>query len=1044
MKKIFTLLCCFSIAWLCLTTTAQLKIEKNTIKSFATHQGYTPAAVTPARTTSDSDVPAKAYAIRVYEDTRGGVQEFVSFDINNTADITIEKDLSQYYIRAAAEAEGYYYMINSMDGMCSYDLLRIDLETMNIDTVASYTADDYEAGIIFLDMTYDPAGDVMYGIGYDLETATESDEEGTLNVDLALVTIDLTTGSMTSKGHQGYCNLAAIAADAEGYLWGLSSDGSLWDINKNNGKPGEEWGTAGDKPVSLQSMCFNHDTGILYWAGFSTEWVDGEEKGKGFLSQFIFGEDAIQYTNMGSMANNSELIGLYIDSNPIAANTPEAVLDLTVTPAANGVQEATLAWINPSTLINGENINTALTVTIYRDNELIATLENQAAGQSAQYTDKEPSQGTHEYMVVCANENGTGQPTYIKNIFIGRDIPGNVTNLVAVKTTDKNEVTVSWEKPRTGINNGWYDEESLRYTVVRYPDNKLLAEVTTSTTLVDTDFTTLRGYYYEVTVKSVDGVGPSVISNTVVAGPALDTPYECDFSTDDAVKMWSVIDGDEDGHEWFPASYSKINQHFMKFAPDSKYNPQTTADDWLITPPINLKGGTTYTFEYEMLLLGPLFPVAFDITIGKKADAESQSTILDTTDSLVINMAFEPRNAIFEVENDGEYYLAFHIRNAVMVQVTNVVIRELESNNLSLESFATPIISNVNSECIFDVAIKNCGASDLTGNFFINVCDENNTVVASYHAQSDEIIASQETKEYAITWIPQETGTHTYTATVGLDDNSDSVPEDNTSEGYLLQTLEEGVWSHVAYNNALMNYLPFVPSYKYNYAETIYAEEEIGSESCYIKGIMYYTYVFNNLDVKNFNAIISLAHTTLDAFDDNEPIEGATQVYKGTIKPTSTSKAIYIAFDEPFNYQGGNLCVMTTQEAPGGDNYLMFYGSREEDEIIRSRFYSSDEAAYAGTGLQGCTEIANISFFKTNVQAVESIEEQYTPDVFVANGLLIVDGEYDTIKIYSIDGRLCATHASCESVIPMTQCEQGVYVIEVINNNHRTTTKVVL
>lgn len=1034
MRKYLLLITTFLL--LCTTATAQMSINKGAIKAFAGNRNYAPteAVIDNTANNTDNTVAEKAYGIRVYDDTQGAVQQFVSFDINATDKITQERDLSDYYIRAAAEAEGYYYMINSRDGLCAYDLLAMDMKTLDIDTIASYDITNYASAIIFLDMTYDATTKTMYGIGYDLETVVSEDDE-TVDVQWALVKVDLTSGDVTNVGTQGYCNILTVAADAEGYLWGLDNEGNLWDINKRNGKPGEAYGYTLDIPSSLQSMTFNPNDGNLYWAGFK---ADGDA-GKGFFSKFRFTEDAIIYENIGSMSENAEIIGLYIDPEPIPGNRPASVSQLVVTPAAEGAAQATVSWVNPSTLINGETLANGFKVNIYRNGSLVKTLTDQTAGAQVNLIDENVEMGLHEYMVVCANDEGEGKPCFARNIFIGRDTPNEVSNLKASKIVGENSVTVTWEKPLTGKNNGWYDESSLTYRIVRKPDNKVMAEATTETTVTDTDFTTLKGYSYEITASTIDGKGVARTSNTVVVGPALDVPYECNFATDEEVAMWSVLDGDNDGHEWFASSYSSTGQTFMKYAPESKYNPETPTDDWLITPPLRLKAGVTYTMTYEMFLLGPLFPVDYDITIGYEATSEAQSTVLQSTDSMEINMAFEPKKCVFTVAADGEYYLGYHIRNAVLVQITNVVVRELEKIDLAIETMTVNNIANVNSEMSFLITVNNMGANDIEG-YNINIYDENDNLITKI--ENAPLLESQEVRQHTAQWTPQEEGTKTFYATVEY--NGDERPENNKSQTASVLILQEGDWAHIRSGNALMNYAPFIPSYKYSCVETLYYNSNINYGAGTIKGLIFYTYVFNNQDVKNFNATILLANSTLIGLDgnggDNEAYE---EVFSGLIKPTPTSTSIYIPFDKEFTYTGGNLLVRTRQSGQGNNNNLMFYGSRHDGEAKRMWYYANDSKPYESQQVTFDTEISNVSFFMVESNAVQDIENDKAPQAYLSHSILFIDGEYERANIYSIDGRLCATHNAVD-YIDMSHYNNGIYIVEVINNNARSVSKVAL
>ncbi len=1029
---------------MCITVTSQLHVSTRKIKSYISTEQYTTPINTHYHTSAANDeVTAKAYGIRCYDATQGSTQQFVSFDVNNPNKIDLEKDLSQYYIRAAAHANGFYYMINSRDGMCPYDLLAMDMETLQVDTIASYDVNDYESAIIFLDMTYDETTSTMYGIGYDLETAIVDDNnEEELEVKLALVTIDLIDGSMTCIGHQDSCNLLTLAADNKGYLWGLDSNGELWNINKSTGHPGEGWGYATDVPSLLQSMCFHPENNILYWCGFSSD----EFSAEGFFSQFTFGEDAVTYNKIGTLSNNAEIVGLYIDANPISPLTPTAVSNVNIRPADEGECLAYITWDNPTTLVNGENITGTFDITVYRNNTAITHLTDQSSGRNNSYTDIVPTSGLHNYKIVCSNENGDGKAYVVKNVYIGRDLPGSVSNLQITKITGKNEVTISWDAPTTGVNGGWYDRTTLTYTITRYPDEKILVNETTATTYTDTDLATLGGYSYSITSQNSDGIGATITSDRITVGEALETPYTCTFDTDESIKMWSVIDGDNDGHEWFPSSYSSTGQTFMKFAPDTKYNPATPADDWLISPPIKLSAGTTYALEYDMLLLGPIFPLDYDVTIGKDATIAAQSTIIESTDSLVINMSFTPQKVVFTVDEDGEYYIGYHIRNAVMVQITNVAIDKLDNIDIALSDIKFSSIGNVNSPMQFIVTIHNLGSDAIQGEV-VTLLDKNDNILC--HTTGEAVVESQHSTQHILEWTPQEIGETELR--VRIEYEGDMIPENNISDELNILVLEEGEWSNIQHNNALMNYTPFILSYKNSWTETIYYADEIKQSNAalndgnwLIKGLIYYTYIFNNGEVNDFNATIALANTDLTEPDESDNSIAYTQVFNGTISPTSTSTSIYIPFDTPFAYDGRNLLVKS-QHSSQYENYnTIFYGSRDDSGYWRSWHYASDDKTFDTTLIELSNEVPNVSFFMTESNGVKELENYTSPQVYLSHGHLIVNGEYDTLYIYSMDGRLCATYTSSQPCIALNNWASGLYIVDVIHNNRHSISKIAI
>lgn len=1006
MRKLhFTLLFTALIA-LCSSqlTYSALPITKQSISRYAQIGNHQSKQSQAEPLYSEEEIIGMAYGIRAYDDIIGADQKLVSFYLNDPGTIKVVKDLSDYYIRAASFANGKYYMINSADGLATYDLLELDFETMEIRTIASYDISDYEAALIFLDMAYDQKSETMYGIAYDLETGETTDSDDVIEVDMALVKIDLLTGEMTAVGHQSYCSLITIAVDRRGDMWGLDSNGELWDINKSTGRPTDTYGYATDLPTSLQSMTFNSNDNRLYWSGFSVKTdQSGTQAGYGFLSRFTFKEDIIEYQHIGQLADNAEIIGLYIDPEPLAETAPAAADNINVTAGENGQNSAIIEFTMPTTLINGESASENMTAHLYRNENEIATLSEKSVGEKIVFTDSDAPTGMTRYKIVCENSSGEGKAGYSRELWLGPDFPNAVDNLSAKKSIDKDEVIITWSQPTSGLNEGWYDKESLTYDLIRYPDNKLLLDNSTATTYTDTDFTQLQGYSYQVISSNILGEGGTKTSNTVVVGPALNIPYSCDFSTDETTNTWTVIDADNDTQTWFASSYSSTGQSFMKYAPDMKYNPEITASDWLISPPLNLKKGEHYLISYDLFLLGDLFPFDYNLVVGKNATVEDMTNIIDSKEKLVINMSFEPQNAILTVEEDGVYYIGFEARNAVLAQITNFNVGTLSDYDLSAIKVTAKSVGNVGTESEFNVTIKNNGYSTID-TFDVELQDFQNNTLASTTIDKANLQSLQE-MTITLKWTPDDAGEISVLAKVSLNDDKNS--DNDYSQSTSLEILESGDWAHINPGIALMNYTPFVPTYKYSTVQTIYTADEIGFASGKIKGLMYYTYIFNNYDVENFMARIYLANTDINEFTGSNALKetNMTLVYEGNINVDNYATDIYIPLDVEFDYTGQNLCIMTEQEGQGANQSLMFYGYRtEEGEPERMWYYFSDDAPYSNLQTPEY-EIANVSLFMTNTTDVKTVNtDRNAIEVRGGKGEIIIKGNYKDLKIFDIAG----------------------------------------
>ncbi len=261
-------------------------------------------------------------------------------------------------------------------------------------------------------MTYDGTTNKLYAVAFDLESVDINGGELTVT-ELGLYSIDPATGVATLVGAQNICSFLALAVSPEGELLALDSNGSLWLVDKATGKPLMDIGYAYDVPAGLQSMAFDKSNGVLYWAGFSIS-EDGFT-GSGYFGKFDIKADGAWYTKIGSMQFNSEIVGLYIDSDPIAKTAPDAVTDLKVAVASGGVGKATLTWVNPSKLYGGGELAGSFKVNIYRNDEKVATVDNCAVGAPGSWTDEQVRLWT-----IFDNDND-GQTWYVEDNYGGTD-----------------------------------------------------------------------------------------------------------------------------------------------------------------------------------------------------------------------------------------------------------------------------------------------------------------------------------------------------------------------------------------------------------------------------------------------------------------------------------------------------------------------------------------------------------------------------------------------------------------------------------------------
>ncbi|MGN1245657.1 MAG: choice-of-anchor J domain-containing protein, partial [Muribaculaceae bacterium] len=770
-------------------------------------------------TSAAAETITRAYAIRMWaSNVEGNEPALVSFDLNNPSVIREEFSLSGHYFRAAVCIDRNYYLIDCDDQMVPYRLLKLNIDTHKLETITEYGTSSFEGGLIFQDMTYDASTGNVYALAFDIDSGTLTDDQE-LDVPLGLFSFDVTTGTATRiKIYDSETNLLTLSASPDGYLYAISAQGQLWDIQKSSGRLGDIICETGLFPVTVQSAEFNPLNGVLYWAGFyATADQAGNPVPNGFLGSFTFGDDMVSFDRLANMPHNEELVGLYIDPNPIDRNAPSEVQNFVAAADASGAQQAVLSWVNPALNAGGDNLTECITVSIFRNDALIATLTDLTPGSNGSYTDAVGANCSATYHIIASNAAGNGRAVYAPAVFVGHDLPAEVQNLKAQRTGTGYDIAVSWSAPIAGINGGWLDSSSFTYDVVRYPDAKVIASATTATSLTDNSITEPAGYYYAVTASNADGKGVETLSNTVVSGSALEVPYHCDFSTPEMARQWTVVDADHDGQTFYRETTSANGEWFMKFFPDRELGPDIPADDWLISSLIHLEAGATYAFRYQVRTLGSLFPLNFDVTLGTATTAESQQRVLNSYTDFGYEMTWYYNTELVTVDATGDYSLAFHVKNAVSASFSFIHVEKLSATDLQAIELTGNTTPSLNSPADYTVTVKNLGYTATTG-YTVKLVDENGVVLTS--VQPAEAIEPQATAPIALSWTPTTEGKYSIKAVVEIAGDTDL--SNNTSSQLNVDVISGGQWIDLTFYNREIGYTPVDLRSNYSMTQTIY------------------------------------------------------------------------------------------------------------------------------------------------------------------------------------------------------------------------------
>lgn len=562
---------------------------------------------TPRNTVAEEGI--EIYAFTESNITNENAIGLIKFNSKSPGSVTHVKNVWEWATAGAYAEQDYYVMVSYM--MYQPTLYTVDLETGEMTSLVACTSEGGSEARQALEMSYDVISKTMYMIAFD-----ENDE----NFNTGLYTVDLKTGEQKLVIKNMKRHIYAMAINAEGTMYGVDGDGMLCKIDKETGACTEVAST-GLRPFYRQSMDFDRETGIVYWA-YSDTWRYG--------TLYTLDVATAEATKIGEIGGKEEqqIVGMHVPYSLYSADAPSFVTDLTITPDAAGELNATLSWTCPTHTIGGDALESIDYVEITRDGVVVAKLENAGVGAAMTWSDNVEKAATYTYKVQTVNAAGYGE-LRITSAFIGHDVPAAVADLRLTRPNE-NTVALSWSAVTKGMEGGYIDLPSLRYKVTRTSDGVVLATDLTEASYTDNTITELNRYRYAIESYNVDGVGGVANSGYIVNGPARQLPVLSNFDVNDETEpnLWTVGDANGDGISFF-WSYDEFYQWGAYYYQTFTSEP---ANDWLISPPVRLEENMPYKVVVEAKPANANQPEQFSIYLIQNYDLSTAIKIGDTFD----------------------------------------------------------------------------------------------------------------------------------------------------------------------------------------------------------------------------------------------------------------------------------------------------------------------------------------------------------------------------------------------------------------------------
>lgn len=894
-----------------------------------------------------------------------------------------------------------------------------------------------EAPLILDEMTYDPKTNRIFGLHY-YTSANKSYiyEIDRKTLDIALVaTIDKVL-FYTLAADNG-----SLYAVRKGGMKSYLSKIDISSINKTTKTC--EYSDLGNTNIYLgdysQTMEFDKTTHRLWWMAQTSD-------GNAYLVELNPQTGA--QIKKEFIDNEMQLLGMGIPYQYVADGAPSYPRAFKATADAKGALSAQLSWTTPSVSYLGAKLSSLTGTKVYRNDQLVYTSTETTQGKSVAWTDRPSTDGYYIYKVVPYNAAGDGVYKEFA-AYVGEDLPGAPQNVTLITHGGNAEIT--WAAPEKGQHGGYFDNASLKYNVVRMPDNKVVVEGTTSLRATDA-VSVQKGYSYIVTAVNKKGVGASATSKTMSFGPEDSVPFTSPLTTQDDFDRWVTADKNNDGNTW---------TFYMPTQTTTYDRCDQNADDWFYTPALKFEKGKTYQVRYTYSSANWVTPDKHEQVMEQMKVwfcAEPIATgatklIKETGEFHTASNIFLYGKDNFQTETTGSARIAFQAcseANHGQIYLKDVSIREYSTKDLSVQALTGSQLVNSQSQQTFTVDVRNEGSATVSDYRVLLLNADNNEVLGEARGKT---VAKDETVEVAVDWVPGAEGTINVVAKVEL--AGDTYPADNvlaTPFEVKISAADADKWLTLNTDNSWGWRFPFFMLDPYSQCQALFLEKEMQKKGIEITG-MRFLYNGKNADAYTFPARIGIKNTTrtdmLDEDGGNAMFDedGFTTVFDGniTIQGNANDLELVVNLDKPYKYEGGN--VIMKFECPLGTQYIK--DSTKHPDWHMMEMDGNPHIAYCsgeddGENVWGelLMPFISIAYKDNGAAGIFAIGGDKT-GVTRSGDSLLFDECADEARLYSATGALVAS-AQRANALSVAGLAKGVYVLNLVKEGKVQSLKVII
>lgn len=926
----------------------------------------------------------------------------------------------------------------------------MDLETGDYE-IKYKTSSIHSYNEHFIEMTYDPSTNKVYGVQY----VTDLSNTSVRMMDLWV--IDVAEGTYEPK------RLGKVDA----YLFGMAArDGVIYGITQdykdNNISTPEKVRLVkfdpsvtpedgifkteqiadidgGSRVIRYdQTMEFDHATGRLWWAAQETA------NNGGYVCEVDITDGSLRHEHR--IPDAAQYVAMAIPYQVASAGAPTYVSNFVAETKEENPDEVVLSWVNPTLSYDRNDLTQLSGVKIYRNGEAVADVATEAIGESMTWTDPATLEtGVYTYRVIPYNNVGEGLWRE-RDVFSGMDVPGEVANLTYSVNDD--QVAISWQAPVAGKNNGWYDSESLVYDV--YRGSYKIISGTTETTIADK-----ASYYdhfdYKIVPVTKDGEGVAA-TITVSFGPAFELPYENDLSSIDLAEELTVEDKNADNHTWYFSESDKSYVYVTHY--------ENVADDYLFLPAMMFEAGKTYRLTFKYITSNYSNALEnFEVMYGSAANVESVKESLMKYEELpgTEGAVWHSRAVDYVPQEDGVGALSFHVyskQGMGTLGISDILVREVGGQEASADYLSGPVDCYTDTPSEFKVTFVNKGTSTIN-NATIRLVDEEGAEIASNIYSGN--LNPGEDAEVTLIWTPtDETCFRIFGEVEVSDDDFDadnrtanalrvtSHPKDGDKYITIGQPDGYSVGHIVNLDNSQSR------------SQILYFANEMGfEEDVYITG-MQLAYR-PSIDAEFLAAIpveIHVSNTDVTRILDSifegtfVDVESMTEVYDLDLELNGEDPAynsLYVKFNEPYKYEAGKNFVVDIYKnldehfgTPGwlvdysaGIPYRGAYWSANYDYVLNPSHSSMNYVPYTKFSYRSTLGSVGTPVGDTNITVKMTSEK------------ILLSETCQNVVLYNMAGQHIAIYNNV-SEVSLVDLPQGAYILSAETQDKKIVHKVLV